>query len=135
MHNPQEKINCFNSVKLAFVNFKNFSGRCRRSEYWYFVGLLFLIASIFIFLTIYYIEIEPTHIIIDRPNYHHEENIINWTAIIITWFSFIPNCYFTIYISNSEKTSWYWKKWMFYFYWNYSSSWTNIPIVPFMQGL
>ncbi len=83
MHNPQEKINCFNSVKLAFVNFKNFSGRCRRSEYWYFVGLLFLIASIFIFLTIYYIEIEPTHIIIDRPNYHHEENIINWTAIII----------------------------------------------------
>ena len=84
MHNPQEKISCFNSVKLAFVNYKNCNGRCRRSEYWYFTGLLCLIASVFIFLTIYYIEIDPYWIIIDRPpSFHYEEYVINWTAISI----------------------------------------------------
>ena len=83
MQNPQEKINCFNSIKLSFLNFINFSGRCRRSEYWYFVGLLFLIASLFIFLTIYYLKIDPYWIIIDRPQYHYEEYVINWTAVII----------------------------------------------------
>ena len=60
---PQEKVSCCSSIKLAFVNFKNFSGRCRRSEYWYFVGLLSLISGLFTFLTIYYCKIAPYYIL------------------------------------------------------------------------
>jgi len=37
----------------------------------------------FYFLTIYYCEIDPYWIIIDRPNYHYSEFIINWTALSI----------------------------------------------------
>lgn len=83
MEIAKEKVSCFYSVKLAFVNYKDFSGRCRRSEYWNFFGLLSLIASLFIFLTIYFCVIDPYRIIIDRPGYHYEEYVINWTAIII----------------------------------------------------
>ena len=53
MYNAYAKINCLKSIKLAITNYVNFSGRTRRSEYWYFVVLVNIITALFISLTLY----------------------------------------------------------------------------------
>ena len=54
MYNANAKINCIRSIKLAFTNYTNFSGRTRRSEYWNFVLLVNIITSLLLSLTLYF---------------------------------------------------------------------------------
>lgn len=48
------QLNCLESIKLGFVNYCNFSGRARRSEYFYFFCTVYWINEI-LFL-VYFIE-------------------------------------------------------------------------------
>ena len=69
MYNSYARINCIKSIKLAISNYINFSGRTRRSEFWYFVVLVNIITILFICLTIYYFD-DYEIVYYDRYNYY-----------------------------------------------------------------
>ena len=69
MYNEYARINCIKSIKLAISNYINFSGRTRRSEFWYFVVLVNIITILFICLTIYYFD-DYEIVYYDRYNYY-----------------------------------------------------------------
>ena len=71
MYNANAKINCIRSIKLAFTNYTNFSGRTRRSEYWNFVLLVNIITSLLLSLTLYFFLDEKYISYYDGRYYHY----------------------------------------------------------------
>ena len=53
--NALPKVNCFNAIKNGFANYINFSGRTRRSEYWFFISLINVITFLLLLLLLLYI--------------------------------------------------------------------------------
>lgn len=84
--NPNEEMGFIQAIKNVFVNFADFSGRARRSEYWFF--------RLFNFLVIFTVFILATPFVMNNE----EEGAIILVLLLILYFliAIIPGIAVTV---------------------------------------
>ena len=93
---PLPKVSCCKAIKTAFVNYVNFSGRSRRSEYWSFVIPVNVITCVFLGFTIFFACGGGGHRYYYDSYYYHysyyhynDEGLLSFIIITSTYISFI----------------------------------------------